>query len=150
MKLSHFRGAVAIAEHGSLRAAARQLGTAQPSLTRGLAELEREVGAPLFERRPKGMTTTPLGEAFVRRAAAILNDVRRTQEEIEQLRGNAVGHLTIGLSIAAHLWLLPKVLEPFRRRFGNVHLHIIEGFYPTLELDLQNGSVDFYVYCLIR
>ena len=145
MKLSHFRGAVAIAEHGSLRAAARQLGTAQPSLTRGLAELEREVGAPLFERRPKGMTTTPLGEAFVRRAAAILNDVRRTQEEIDQLRGNAVGHLTIGLSIAAHLWLLPKVLEPFRRRFGNVHLHIIEGFYPTLELDLQNGSVDFYV-----
>jgi DNA-binding transcriptional LysR family regulator len=53
--------------------------------------------------------------------------------------------LTIGLSIAAHLWLLPKVLAPFRRRFASVHLHIIEGFYPTLELDLQNGSIDFYV-----
>ena len=145
MKLSHFRTAAAIAEHGSLRAAARNLGVAQPSLTRGLSELEREIGAPLFERRSKGMIATPIGEAFVRRATAILNDVRRAQEEAEQLRGNAVGQLTIGLSIAAHLWLLPKVLEPFRRRFAHVYLNIIEGFYPTLEHHLQNGSIDFYV-----
>ena len=91
------------------------------------------------------MIATPIGEAFVRRATAILNDVRRAREEVEQLRGNAVGQLTVGLSIAAHLWLLPKVLEPFRRRFAHVHLNIIEGFYPTLEQDLQNGSIDFYV-----
>jgi DNA-binding transcriptional LysR family regulator len=91
------------------------------------------------------MIATPLGEAFVKRATAILNDVRRAQEEVEQLRGNTVGELTVGLSIAAHLWLLPKVLEPFRRRFANVHLHIVEGFYPTLEQGLQDGTVDFYV-----
>jgi DNA-binding transcriptional LysR family regulator len=145
LKLSHFRSAAAIAEHGSLRAAARHLGIAQPSLTRALSEVEREIGAPLFERRPKGMIATPLGEAFARRATAILNDVRRAQEEVEQLRGNVVGRVTIGLSIAAHLWLLPKVLEPFRRRFANVHLHIIEGFYPTLEQGLQDGTVDFYI-----
>jgi DNA-binding transcriptional LysR family regulator len=145
LKFHHFRGAVAIAEHGSLRAAARHLGIAQPTLTRGLADLERELGAPLFERRPKGMIATRIGEAFVRRATAILNDVRRAQDEVEQLRGNAVGRVTVGLSIAAHLWLLPKVLDPFRRRFGQVHLHIIEGFYPTLEQGLSDGSVDFYV-----
>ena len=145
LKLNHFRDAVAIAEHGSVRAAARHLGIAQPTLTRGLSDLEREIGAPLFERRSKGMLLTPLGEAFVRRATAILNDVRRAGDEFEQLRGNAVGSVTVGLSIAAHLWLLPKVLEPFRRRFANVHLHIIEGFYPTLEQGLHDGSVDFYV-----
>ena len=91
------------------------------------------------------MLATRLGEAFVRRATAILNDVRRTRDEFEQLRGNAVGSITVGLSIAAHLWLLPKVLEPFRRRFPKVHLHIIEGFYPALEQGLQDGSIDFYV-----
>ena len=145
MKLHHFRGVVAIAEHGSLRAAARHLGIAQPTLTRGLADLERELGAALFERRSKGMIATRLGEAFVRRATAILNDVRRAQDEVEQLRGNAVGQVRIGLSIAAHLWLLPKVLGPFRRRFSKAHLHIIEGFFPTLEQGLLDGSVDFYV-----
>src|ERR1700732_5080533 len=128
MKLQNLRDVVAIAEQGSLRGAARRLGTVQPTLTRSLSELERELGAPLFERRSKGMMVTPLGQAFVRRATAILNDVRRTRDEFEQLRGNAVGSITVGLSIAAHLWLLPKVLEPFRRRFPKVHLHIIEGF----------------------
>ena len=118
MKLHQFRAAVAIAEYGSLRTAARQLGIAQPTLTRGLADLERELDAPLFERRSTGMVATRLGEAFVRRATAILNDVRRVRDEIEQLRGNASGQLTIGLSIAAHLWLLPKVLDPFRRKFS--------------------------------
>jgi LysR family transcriptional regulator, regulator of abg operon len=145
MKLSQFRDVVAIAEHGSVRAAARHLGVAQPTLTRGLSLLERELGASLFERRAKGMITTPLGQAFVRRAAAILNDVRRARDEFEQLRGNGAGSLTAGFSIAGHLWLLPKVLEPFRRRFPRVHLHIIEGFYPTLEQGLQDGSVDLYV-----
>jgi LysR family transcriptional regulator, regulator of abg operon len=145
MKLNQLRDLVAVAEHGSLRAAARHLGTAQPTITRSLAELERELGAPLFERRSRGMVATPLGKAFVKRAAAILNDVRRAADEFNQLRGNAIGSMTIGLSIAAHLQLLPKALRLFRQRFPKVRLHIIEGFYPTLEAGLQDGSVDFYV-----
>lgn len=145
MKLQHLRDVVAIAEQGSLRGAARRLGTVQPTLTRSLSELERELGAPLFERRSKGMLVTPLGETFLKRAIAILNDIRRAKEEFEQLRGNAVGQVTIGLSIAAHLRLLPKALPRFRRRYPNVRLHIIEGFYPTLEAELKEGTVDFYI-----
>jgi LysR family transcriptional regulator, regulator of abg operon len=145
MKLQQLRDLVAIGEHGSLRAAARHLGTAQPTLTRSLSELERELGAPLFERRARGMVATALGQAFIRRAVAIVNDVRRARDEFEQLRGNATGQVTIGLSIAAHFWLLPKTLQPFRQRFPKVDLHIIEGFYPMLEQGLQDGSVDFYI-----
>jgi len=145
MKLHQLRDLVAIAEHGSLRAAARHLGMAQPTLTRSLSDLERELGAPLFERRSKGMAATALGQAFIRRSVAILNDVRHAKEEFEQLRGNATGSVAIGLSIVAHLRLLTKTLRPFRRSYPRVRLHIIEGFYPSLELGLQDGSVDFYV-----
>jgi DNA-binding transcriptional LysR family regulator len=145
MKLSQLRHVTAIAERGSLRAAARHLGMAQPAFSRSLAELERELGAPLFERRAKGMVATPLGEAFVKRASAILNDVRRAKDEFEQLRGNSVGEVAIGLSIAAHLRLLPKSLDPFRQRYPKIRLHIIEGFYPTLAPELQDGSIDFYI-----
>jgi DNA-binding transcriptional LysR family regulator len=145
MKLHQLRAAVAVAEHGSLRAAARSLDMAQPTLTRSLSELERELGAPLFERRSRGMVETEIGRAFVHRAVAILNDVRRAREEFEQLRGSTGGSVTIGLSIAAHFALLPRALEPFRRRFPRIHLHIIEGFYPTLEHGLQDGSVDFAI-----
>jgi LysR family transcriptional regulator of abg operon len=145
MKLAQLRTVAAIAERGSLRAAARHLGVAQPAFSRSLAELERELGAPLFERRAKGMVPTPLGQAFVRRAAAILNDVQRARDEFEQLRGNAVGAVTIGLSIAAHLRFLPKALQPFRKQHPKVRLYVIEGFYPTLAPGLQDGGVDFYI-----
>ena len=145
MKLSQLRNIVAIAEHGSLRAAARALGVAQPALTRSLSDLERRLGAPLFERRVRGMITTAPGQSLVNRASAILNDVRRAEEEFEQLRGNAIGLVTIALSIAAHMSLLPKALRPFRQRYPNVRLHIIEGFYPVLEPRLLDASVDFYI-----
>jgi DNA-binding transcriptional LysR family regulator len=145
MKLTQLSYVAAIAECGSLRAAARHLGVAQPAFSRSIAELERELGAPLFERRAKGMVATVLGQAFVRRATTILNDVRRARDEFEQLRDNATGSVTIGLSIAAHLRLLPKSLQTFRDRHPRVRLHIIEGFYPTLVPGLQDGSVDFYI-----
>jgi DNA-binding transcriptional LysR family regulator len=145
MKLHHLRDVVAIAEHKSLRAAARHLGTVQPTLTRSLSELERELGAPLFERRSRGMLATQLGQAFIGRAVTILNDVRRAKDEFEQLRGNAVGSLAVGLSILAHLRLLPKALRQFRQRYPKIRLRVIEGFYPTLESGLQDGSVDFYI-----
>lgn len=145
MKLTQLQYVAAIAEHGSLRAAARHLGVAQPAFSRSIAELERELGAALFERRARGMIATPLGQAFVRRVNAILNDVRRAKDEFEQLKGNALGEITIGLSIAAHLRLLPGSLKPFRDRHPKVRLHVIEGFYPTLAPGLQDGSVDFYI-----
>jgi LysR family transcriptional regulator of abg operon len=91
------------------------------------------------------MVATPLGQAFTKRAVAILNDIRRAKDEFSQLHGNAVGHVTVGLSIAAHLRLLPKALRPFRSRYPNIRLRIIEGLYPTLALGLLDGSVDFYV-----
>lgn len=145
MKLSQLREVVAIAEGGSIRAAARALGVGQPALTRSLAELERELGLPLFERRARGVVATPLGQGFVGRATSILNEVRRAREELVQLGGGTAGTVTAGLSIAAHLALLPGALRAFVRRYPDTRLHIIEGFYPTLEAGLREGSVDFYL-----
>jgi LysR family transcriptional regulator of abg operon len=68
MKLSQLQEVVAIAEQGSVRAAARLLGIGQPTLTRSLAELERELGVTLFERRSRGVAATSLGQVFVTRA----------------------------------------------------------------------------------
>ena len=145
MKLHHFRDVVAIAERGSLRAAARHLQLAQPALTRSLGELERELGAPLFERQARGMALTSMGQAFVQRATAILHEVRRARDEVDQLQGGTRGSVVAGLSIAPHIAILPKAIGPFRARYPAVRLHIIEGIYPTIEAGLKDGSIDFYV-----
>lgn len=145
MKLSQLRDIVAIVEHGSLRAAARHLDIAQPLLTRSVRELERELGTPLFERDAKGMTLTPAGVLFHRRASVIVNEARRAQEELRQLEGDGEGTVVAGLSIMPHTGLLPRALAPFRRRYPKVRLQLIEGLFPALESRLREGSVDFYM-----
>ena len=91
------------------------------------------------------MILTPIGQAFVRRASAVLTEVRRARDEAEQLHGGTSGKVVAGLSLAAHIALLPKALAPFRARYPHVELHLIEGWYPTLEAGLKDGSIDFYV-----
>jgi DNA-binding transcriptional LysR family regulator len=145
VKLHQFRDVVAIAERGSLRAAARHLGLAQPALTRSVHELERELGVPLFERQARGMVLTPMGEVFVHRANAVLGEVRRARDEVEQLQGGVRGSVAAGLSSVPHIAMVPHALRPFRARYPKVRLNLIEGPYPALEAGLRDGSIDFYI-----
>lgn len=145
MKINQIRDIVAIAEFGSLGAAARHLRLAQPALSRSVRELEREFGTPFFERHARGMVPTPIGTVFIARARAILREIQRTGDEIGQMLGETHGEVVVGLSFVAHVELLPKVIEPFRKRYPNVRMQIIDGSYPSLEGRLREGSVDFYV-----
>ncbi|WP_174285024.1 LysR substrate-binding domain-containing protein [Sphingomonas bacterium] len=145
MKLSHIRDLVAVAELGGLRRAARHLGVAQPALSRSIRDLEADLGTMLFERGPTGMTLTPAGEAFARRGVAVQMELARARDELRQLRGEGGGQVAIGLSTAAHVALLPRVLPPFLRRYPDARLKISEGLFPALEPELRLGALDFYV-----
>ncbi|HLG89164.1 MAG TPA: LysR substrate-binding domain-containing protein [Alphaproteobacteria bacterium] len=145
MKLTHLRDLVTAAQRGGFRRAARHLGIAQPAITRSIRELERELGATLFERGTTGVVLTPIGQAFFRRSVAIQLELERACDEVKQLQGIATGAVAIGLSTSPHMALLPQVIEPFRRRYPDVLLNISEGLFPAMEAGLRNGSIDFYV-----
>lgn len=145
MKLSQLRDVIAVAERGSLRAAARHLGLAQPAITRSIQEIERELGVALFERQAKGMVLTPMGELFVRRANAVQGELRRARDEIDQMRGQTTGRISVGLSTVSHIALLPRALDMFRARYPEVFLDLAEGLLPTMEAALKDGNLDFYV-----
>lgn len=145
IKINHLRNVLAIVEQGSLRAASRKLGLAQPAFSRSIQELERQLGTPLFERGTRGMTLTPVGIAFVERAKNIMTEIRKAGEEAEQLSGGTGGNVTVAMSIVAHFVIAPKVLQPFARRYPDVQLHIIEGLYTNIEAALREGRTDFYV-----
>src|SRR4051812_45815245 len=113
MKLHHLRDLLAVADRGSLRAAARELGIAQPAITRSIQELERDLGVALFERKARGVTPTASGEALIRRARSVSNELLRARDEIEQLRGSTHGNVRVALSMVGHMALLPYVLRPF-------------------------------------
>ena len=145
MKLSALQHLMAVVERGSIRGAARSLDVPQPVLTRSIQELERELKVILFERGKKGVTLTPMGQVFWRRAVMATGELRRAQDELDQLRGEAHGSLTIGLSMVSQITLLPGALKPFRTRYPDVTLDIIDTAYPGAEAGLKDGSIDFYV-----
>ncbi len=148
MKLSHIRDILAVADCGSLRAAGRQLGVAQPAITRSIREIEHELGASLFERHAKGVRLTPIGEAFVRRAAVVQNELRRAKDEVDQLRGQDVGQVSVVMSIAASIAILPRALVAFRKENPSVLLRVSEGLFQPVERDIIDGRVDFYAGAL--
>ena len=145
MKLTQIRDLVAVAERGSLRAAARQLDTAQPAITRSIRDLEHELGVTLLERSTSGVTLTPIGQAFYRRVSVVQHELRKAREEVLQLKGEGTGTVSVGLATAPHVALLPGALRAFQRRFPEVRLNISEGLFPSLESDLRDGRIDFYV-----
>ncbi len=84
MSLAQLEYFVAVAEEAHVGRAARRLRISQPPLTRQIRRLEDEVGAPLFERTPRGMRLLPAGERFLahaRRALAEVDAARRAVED---------------------------------------------------------------------
>ncbi|MEJ8848623.1 LysR family transcriptional regulator [Variovorax rhizosphaerae] len=145
MKLHHLRDLLAVADHGSLRAASREIGIAQPAMTRSIQELERELGAPLFERKARGIVPTAIGEAFIRRARSVDNELTRARDEVAQLRGLTHGNLRVAMSMVPHMALLPDTLRPFRLRFPDVRLDIVDAVYPTVAAEMADGTIECYV-----
>jgi DNA-binding transcriptional LysR family regulator len=75
VSLPQLRYFVTIAEEGHVGRAAQRLKVSQPPLSRALRSLEDELGAPLFERTPRGMRLLPAGEAFLGHAREILGAI---------------------------------------------------------------------------
>ncbi|MFC7514603.1 LysR family transcriptional regulator [Herbaspirillum sp. GCM10030257] len=145
MKFSAVRDFIAVAERGSLRAASRYLDIPQPTITRSIQELEKELGVPLFERSARGVQLTPMGQAFLRRANAVRSELQHAKDEIAQLKGEMHGSLTVAMSSVPHLALLPGALKPFRSRFHGVTLRLIDAVLPKVEAALKDGTIDVYI-----
>ncbi|MFE3056617.1 LysR family transcriptional regulator [Nocardia sp. NPDC059239] len=115
---------VAIDDHGSLGAAARMVGMAQPNASRAVREWERKLGLALIERSPRGSTLTAAGTVVVHWAREVLADVDRLLDAAAALRTDQEAELTIAASMTVAECLLPVWLGEFRRFHPNVKVHL--------------------------
>jgi DNA-binding transcriptional LysR family regulator len=145
MKLSNIRNILAVVETGGIRAASRQLGITQPSMTRSIRETENELGLSLFIRHAYGVTLTDMGRAFVRRATAVQSELRHILEEAEQAKGRFAGQVSVAMSTAASIALIPAVLNKFQQSCPDAFLRITETLFQPIEANILSGEIDFFV-----
>lgn len=145
MKLSNIRDVLAVAETGSLRAASRKLGITQPTITRSIRDTENELGRALFVRQYHGVHLTEAGRLFVRRATVIHSELRHIYEELEQADGSFTGQVSLAMSAAASIPLLPGVLSKFHRLFPEALLRVTSSLLQPVKADLLSGQIDLFV-----
>jgi DNA-binding transcriptional LysR family regulator len=111
-----------VARSGSIRQAAERLNVTASAVNRRIADIEAELGAPLFERRPRGVRLTAAGEVFLHYLRGQVGEAERVKSQIEDLKGLRRGTVRIACSQALALDFLPRQIAEFRRK------HPLVGF----------------------
>ena len=125
----------AIAQAGTITAAAQKLHMSQPPLSLQLQKLEEELGCPLFERDTRHLHLTQAGELFYERAQGILQQCADVKREMADLQAGGRGLLRIGVVSSLSTSLLPRWVAQFHARYPMVQLELTErDSYRLLEL----------------
>ncbi|QOV40403.1 LysR family transcriptional regulator [Streptomyces ferrugineus] len=126
MSLRQFEYALAIAEEGSVTAAAERLRVAQPSVSQQIRGLERELGVELFARTPTGLVPTVVGRAFLREAEVAVSAARRARSTARAGADDLVGELVVSVQMGFGTRQLPGALGALRRRFPRLEVTVFE------------------------
>lgn len=145
MNLRTLANFVAIADAGSLTAAAAAIPIAQPALTRQLRELETELGTQLFQRLPRGVRLTAAGIVLYETAQRVLADIARLRQRLAQDRGGSRSTIVLGASPTLARVLLPGLFERWIDAQDSIELRSREAFTPQLLDWLERGQVDMAI-----
>ena len=144
MKLNSIEYFIAVAECGSVSAAARRLYIAQPSLTKALHALERELGFELFERASSGMVLTEAGRKMLPEAKLVAQYCRGWKS----LSGLAdIRHISVYNHISLAGFLVPDIILRFRKRYPSVDITCFTETSPEkfISTDAEKPSLVFSI-----
>jgi LysR family hca operon transcriptional activator len=143
MELRHLRYFVAVAEEGSLTLAAqKRLHTAQPSLSRQIHDLERELGVQLLIRGPRGIELTASGRVFLDHARVALLQVEAAGEAARRAAHPARSSFAIGFLTGYEMDWLPAVMEILRSELPSTEVVIHSQDSPDLAAGIIRGKID--------
>lgn len=131
-----------LAEHRGFGKAAEAAHVTQPTLSAGIQELERALGAPVVDRARSGVILTPVGEEALRRAVIILNEAEELVEAAKNAGLPLAGRFRLGVIPTIAPFLLPTALPLLRARFPKLRLFLREDLTQRLIGELKAGRLD--------
>lgn len=122
IELRHLRYFLAVAEELNFGRAAERLNITQPSLSRQIQNLEKELGIILFERNPRQLKLTAPGQIFLTEAEQILLRFDQGIRIIKRANRGEIGQLTVGFQGSSVYDIIPISIKVFRERFPEVEI----------------------------
>ncbi len=145
LKMRELRVLLAVAEKGSFRKAAQALHITQPAVTSAIADLERTLGVPLFERTPHGTVLTAFGASLSRHASAIFDELRLAAEELTVISTGWSGSLRVGTVPMPATSILPVALIRLLKDHPDVFVSVIEASEAVLAEAVKARKIDLFV-----
>lgn len=145
MQIEELRWFTVLCETGNVGRAAAELGLSQPGLSRALARLEQELGAPLFDRKGRVLALNRYGEAFLAYARRVLRELEAGRRAVAELASPESGTVAMAFLHTVGPWLVPRLLLSFRAQYPGVRFHLIQGGSATNLAALERGEVDLVI-----
>lgn len=142
MDIRQLRYFIAIAEEGSLSAAAQRVGVAQPSLSQHVLHLEQTLGVRLLERSPRGVTLTQSGALLLTHSRGIVAAMEDALREVRESGNEPRGEVTFGLPSSISMVLSVPLAETVRVELPKVRLRAMEAMSGFIESWLETRHID--------
>lgn len=143
LSLHQLRAVVAVARYGSFVAAASDLGTSQPALSRAIKQAERTLGVTLFARSTRHVALTAAGREFAPAAERMLSELGLQIQNVRELAEQRRGHLVIASLMSIAHTVLPSVIGAYRRTYPRIELMVREGVHSSVADEVRSGAADF-------
>ena len=123
--LTELEAVLAVARHGSFRAAAAELEISTSALSQSVAALEARIGTRLFHRTTRSVRLTESGERFVTEVGPAMTSIRGAMERAGESAGEPTGALRLNTSAGAARRLMKPLLIPYMQRYPRVRLELV-------------------------
>jgi DNA-binding transcriptional LysR family regulator len=142
MQSSALRYFLEVARTGSVSAAAQRLRVAASAVSRQVANLEKELDAALFERRPRGMVLTQAGQTLAAYAQRVALESEQIVGEIREINSAGKGLIRLGVTEGFAVSFMPEVIHAFRLRHPDVAFDLKVMSPQVVTEHVRNGSID--------
>jgi DNA-binding transcriptional LysR family regulator len=148
IEFRHLRYFVAVFDHRSFTRAADRLYVSQPTISKGIRELEDQLGTPLFFRHSNRVSPTASGCQLFEYAHPILELHEESLQELRQIHGRSPGDLRVGCETAADKRIVAIAERVYRKLFPSSGIEMI--FAPTEQIleRLASGEIDAAIVTL--
>ncbi|MGL1891582.1 MAG: LysR family transcriptional regulator [Spirochaetaceae bacterium] len=142
MEIKLLRSFISVATLKSFSAAARELNTVQPAISRHISDLEEELGVSLLWRNTREVKVTAAGQSLLKDSLVILEQENRAVDNVKKAASGQIGNINIGYLSSACFTFLPELIRTYSKEYPDVNIRLFEMSVQEQIEAFENEDID--------